>query len=97
MLMLNFVSKKTDGAYLIAVESINEHMFIQKYLSQNDIEQRMWYTSGQEIASRWVWSSTDAVFSYDKGFLPPVVTDVGSYLVYAYRRKYFLLEIFSSI
>jgi hypothetical protein len=60
-------------------------MFIQDYLSKNDIEQRRWYTSGQEIGNRWTWSSTNAVFSYEQGFLEQGPTDIGNNLVYAYR------------
>jgi hypothetical protein len=62
-------------------------MFIQDYLSKNDIEQRKWYTSGQEIGERWVWTSTNAVFSYEQGFLEQYPMDIGSNLVYAYRCK----------
>lgn len=61
-------------------------MFIQDYLSDNDIEQRKWYTSGIDSGGRWVWSSTTAVFSYDQGWLSTATQlDVGSNLVYAYR------------
>ena len=60
-------------------------MFIQDYLSKNDIEQRKWYTSGQELSGRYVWTSTGAVFSFEKGFLDPLPEDVGSNIVYAYR------------
>lgn len=63
-------------------------MFIQDYLSKSDIEQRKWYTSGQEVNSRYVWTSTNAVFSFDKGFLEQLPEDVGTNIVYAYRCKY---------
>jgi hypothetical protein len=72
---------------LTAVESITEHMFIRDYLAKNDIEQRRWYTSGQEVGDRWVWTSMGSVFSYDQGFLPLTQEDMGSSLVYAYRSK----------
>ena len=77
---------------MLAVESITEHMFIKNYLSHNDIEQRKWYTSGQELGGRWTWTSIQAVFSYDQGFLDssssPTSTSVYAYgtnLVYDYR------------
>lgn len=60
-------------------------MFIQDYLSKNDIEQRRWYTSGLEIGGRWIWTSTNAVFSFDLGFLTFDPNDQGSNLVYAYK------------
>lgn len=60
-------------------------MFIKEWLRKNDIEQRQWYTSGQEIGSRWTWTSIDAVFSYEQGFLNESPFDQGSNLVYAYR------------
>jgi len=62
-------------------------MFIQSYLSKNDIEQRRWYTSGQEIGNRWVWTSTGGVFGFEQGFLPTIATDQGTVLVYAYSCK----------
>ena len=79
--------KKADGAFLIAVESITEHMFLQDYLSKNDVEQRKWYTSGQEINNRWSWTSINSVFSFEQGFLDPLPDDLGTNLVYAYRCK----------
>jgi hypothetical protein len=61
-------------------------MFIQNYLSNNDIEQRKWYTSGQDIGGRWSWTSLNMVFGYDAGWLrTPNQNDIGSNLVYAYR------------
>jgi hypothetical protein len=78
----------TDGAYLLAVESITEHMFIQEYLKNNDIEQRRWYTSGESISGRWTWSSTKAVFNYEQGFLDTKTNqfqNIGQYLTYAYE------------
>ncbi len=79
---------KSDGASLVSVESLQEHMFIQNYLSKNDIEQRRWYTSGQEIGNRWVWTSTGGVFGFEQGFLPSIATDQGTVLVYAYSCMY---------
>ncbi len=70
----------------MSVESLAEHKSIQDYLSHNDIEQRRWYTSGQYIGGRWVWSSTNAYFAFEQGWLPTVTLyDVGSTLTYAYR------------
>ena len=69
-------------------------MFIQEYLSKNDIGQRRWYTSGQEIGGRWIWTTTNAVFTYDQGFLPSAQTDMGSNVVYAYRC---MLHFFNSV
>jgi hypothetical protein len=69
------------------VESLAEHMFVQDYLSKNDIEQRRWYTSGQEMGGRWIWTSTGAVFSFDMGFLTYDPNDQGTNLVYAYKCK----------
>lgn len=83
-----------DGAYLLAVESIAENNFIMDYLAKNDIEQRKWYTSGQELGERWVWTSTGAVFSYDQGFLDNYPMDMGTNLVYAYRCMIILMFIF---
>lgn len=60
-------------------------MFIQEYLSNNDIEQRKWYTSGQEAGNRWMWTSINAVFSYEQGFLADNPEDQGTNIVYAYR------------
>ena len=60
-------------------------MFIQDYLSKNDIEQRKWYTSGQEIGNRWTWTSINAVLSYDQGFLDETSDFYGSYLAYYYK------------
>lgn len=60
-------------------------MFIQDYLSKNDIEQRKWYTSGQEMSNRWTWTSINAVFSFEQGFLEALPDDVGTNVVYAYR------------
>lgn len=76
---------QSDGAYLLAVESIIEHMFIQRYLADTDIEQRKWYTSGSEAAGRWTWASINAPFSYDQGWLQSTQFDIGSNLVYVYR------------
>ena len=67
------------------MESISEDMFIKDWLRKNDIEQRQWYTSGQEIGERWTWTSISAVFSYEQGFLSRAPADLGSNLVYAYR------------
>jgi hypothetical protein len=67
-------------------------MFIKDYLSKNDIEQRRWYTSGQDIGSRWTWTSINAVFSYEQGFLESNTDDLGSYLVYFYRCNFYCLE-----
>jgi hypothetical protein len=85
LIFFNFF--KSDGASLVSVESLQEHMFIQNYLSKNDIEQRRWYTSGQEIGNRWVWTSTGGVFGFEQGFLPTIATDQGTVLVYAYSCK----------
>ena len=74
---------KLDGAFLVSLESLAEDMLIKEYLSQNDIEQRQWYTSGRDIGGRWTWTSTGALFSY--GFLNSDSNDQGSYLVYAYK------------
>ena len=74
-----------DGAFLVTVESLAEDMFIKEYLSHNDIEQRRWYTSGQDIGGRWTWTSTGAIFSYELGFLTFDPNDQGSNLVYAYK------------
>lgn len=76
---------EVDGASLLSVESLIEHMFIQNYLSQNDIEQRKWYTSGVETAGRWTWSSTNSIFSYEQGWLKSTQFDIGTILVYGYR------------
>jgi hypothetical protein len=76
---------QSDGAYLLAVESLIEHMFIQRYLADTDIEQRKWYTSGSEAAGRWTWASINAPFSYDQGWLQSSQFDIGSNLVYVYR------------
>ena len=72
---------------MVAVESLTEHMFIQDYLTKNDIEQRKWYTSGQEVGNRWIWTSINAVFSYEQGFLQPSPYDIGANIVYSYRCK----------
>lgn len=71
----------------MAVESLAEDMFIKDYLAKSDIEQRRWYTSGQEAGGRWTWSSTGAIFSYELGFLNFDPNDQGINLVYAYKCK----------
>lgn len=76
-----------DGASLVSVESLSEDNFIKEYLANNDVEQRRWYTSGQESGGRWIWTSTNAIFSYELGFLNYDPNDQGSNLVYAYKCK----------
>ncbi len=76
---------QNDGATLLSVESLSEHMFIKDWLRKNDIEQREWYTSGQDLGERWTWTSLNAVFSFELGFLPDTPYDQGSNLVYKYR------------
>ncbi|CAF0979230.1 unnamed protein product [Rotaria magnacalcarata] len=76
---------------LLSVESFNEHLFIQNWLTENDPSAQRWLTSGKRNGLIWQWTKRSGLFNfqYDQGWLPLTEEEKqkGSFIVYTYQSS----------
>ncbi|XP_054721680.1 contactin-like [Uloborus diversus] len=71
---------------LVAVNNLDEHNFIIKWLRENDPQHRQWWTSGRDDGdNNWIWDSDNTLFSDTESmFLPMQNTSYFRYAAYNY-------------
>ncbi|GAB6020063.1 hypothetical protein CHUAL_002802 [Chamberlinius hualienensis] len=76
------------NAYLLSVDTMEEHGFILKWLRENDPQHRTWYSSGVDVGNGvWRWQGNDSPFvGMEQAWLPQQQLNNFRYVAYNYSE-----------